>query len=876
MRLRSGSPCIDAGDNAAVPLGITTDLDGNLRRVDDPCASDTGRGTGPVVDMGAFELPVLPGCGDGICDLGESCESCTCDCGDCCGDGVCAVHENCLSCAADCSCLILHVPGNYGLIQEAIEAAKDGDEIVVGPGRYCEAIDFLGKAIAVKSSDGPRVTTIDATGINTSVVTCCGGEEPESVLEGFSITGGSAQWGGGMRNSHSSPTVTNCTFSGNNADIGGGMYNSYSSPTVTGCAFSRNTAYTGGGGVSNEAYCNPAVTRCTFSENTVGYYGGGMYNDALSNPHVTNCAFSKNKSKWGGGGMYNDQYSSPTVTNCTFSRNSSGPYRDGGGLYNNYNSSPTLANCIFWGNQPNQISQIAGSVAAISYSDIEGGWIGVGNIDADPAFLDAYRGDLRLMSGSPCIDAGDNAAVPDGISTDLDGNMRRVDDPCANDTGRGTVPAVDMGAFELPVPPGCGDGVCGPVESCEVCACDCGGCCGDRVCGVHEDCLSCAADCSCLMLNVPGDYGLIQDAIQAARNGDEIIISPGTYYEAIDLLGKTITVRSSDGPRVTTIDGTGLDTSVVTCKWGEGPATRIEGLTITGGNALHGGGMYTEFYSSPTVSNCKFTKNAASYGGGMYNSGSTPTVIDCAFVGNTASTVGGGMHNDHYSSPTVTNCAFVGNTAGAGGGIYNYDSSLALTTSTFSGNVAIGGVGGGAMFNYRSSAMLTDSILWGNYPNQITNNTSNNVTVSFSNVEGHWSGAGNIAVDPLFVPGPSGCFYLSQVAAGRTTDSPCLDAGSDTAANLGLNRLTTRSDEGIDTGRVDMGYHYPVTGLPLVMGDFNRNQRDDLSDFAEWEPCMSGPVDATVSPCCRIFDFELDGDVDLADYAAFESAFSIP
>jgi len=378
------------------------------------------------------------------------------------------------------------------------------------------------------------------------------------------------------------------------------------------------------------------------------------------------------------------------------------------------------------------------------------------------------------------------------------------------------------------------------------------------------------------MLNVPDDYGVIQDAIESARNGDEIIISPGTYFDGIDFLGKTITVRGSDGPRMTTIDATGLNTSVVTCQWGEGPATRIEGLTITGGNAHYGGGMHTEFHSGPTVSNCNFTKNVASNGGGMYNTGSTPMVINCEFDGNTASSIGGGMLNDSYSSTTVANCAFFENIAGAGGGIYNYDSSLALTSCTFSGNFATGGVGGGAMYNYRSSAMVTDSILWGNYPNPITNNTSNSVTVSFSNVEGHWAGAGNIAVDPLFVRGPSGCFYLSQVAAEQASNSPCLDAGSDVAANLGLNALTTRSDEGTDIGRVDMGYHYPVTGLPLVVGDFDGNQRDGLRDFAEWQSCMSGPDAATVSPCCRILDFEHDGNVDLADYAAFESAFSIP
>ena len=56
LRLPSGSPCIDAADNTAVPVGITTDLDGKPRFVDDPNTTDTGNGTAPIVDMGAYEL----------------------------------------------------------------------------------------------------------------------------------------------------------------------------------------------------------------------------------------------------------------------------------------------------------------------------------------------------------------------------------------------------------------------------------------------------------------------------------------------------------------------------------------------------------------------------------------------------------------------------------------------------------------------------------------------------------------------------------------------------------------------------------------------------------------------------------------------------
>ncbi len=85
----------------------------------------------------------------------------------------------------------------------------------------------------------------------------------------------------------------------------------------------------------------------------------------------------------------------------------------------------------------------------MSYSDVQGGWTGTGNIDADPLFVDPAGGDLRLGPGSPCIDAADNTAVPKGVTTDLDGNPRFVDDPDTIDSGNGDPPIVDMGAYEF-------------------------------------------------------------------------------------------------------------------------------------------------------------------------------------------------------------------------------------------------------------------------------------------------------------------------------------------------------------------------------------------------------------------------------------------
>jgi len=131
-----------------------------------------------------------------------------------------------------------------------------------------------------------------------------------------------------------------------------------------------------------------------------------------------------------GGGMVNNQYSSATLTNCTFSGNSAWY---GGGMWNN-SSSPTVTNCILWGDTPDEVR---GDTPAITYSDVQAGtgqpWFGTGCIDTKPLFMDA---DLRLSPGSPCIDAGDNTAVPAGVTTDLDGNPRIFNG------------IVDMGAYE--------------------------------------------------------------------------------------------------------------------------------------------------------------------------------------------------------------------------------------------------------------------------------------------------------------------------------------------------------------------------------------------------------------------------------------------
>jgi len=304
----------------------------------------------------------------------------------------------------------------------------------------------------------------------------------------------------------------------------------------------------------------------------------------------------------------------------------------------------------------------------------------------------------------------------------------------------------------------------------------------------------------------------------------------------------------------------------------ENSSPTVADCTFRGNSANNnGGGMHNE-YGDPTITDCTFTANMAEFGGGIVNTGNKATVRNCTFNGNWAIHGGGGMQN----GGVVINCLFVGNWTrfAGGGGMENGGGFPQVINCTFIENVGSGG-SGGAMVNRSSNLTVTNCIFRDNALPQI-DNSSSSPTITYSNVQGGYEGEGNMDVDPLFALGPAGCFYLSRASAGQAMDSPLIDVGSDTVANVGVSALTTRTDEAADTGIVDLGYHYPVTGLPLVMGDYDRNQLVNLADFAGLQNCLSGSGAASLSPCCRIFDFEPDDDVDLDDYAAFEAALSSP
>lgn len=255
--------------------------------------------------------------------------------------------------------------------------------------------------------------------------------------------------GGGMYNTNSTPIIYNCTFSNNSAAIGGGgMYNVNSTPVVNHCIFLGNASATdNGGGIYNLA-SNSSIVNCKFHTNTSGVNGGGIHSNA-STPKISNCIFINNSSMALGGAICN-QFALPKLVNCTFINNNAiiGTF-----MANIFGSSPKVSNTIIYsnGNPSNSIYNDPGSSTIVTFSNIEGGFVGTGNISVDPQFSDAGSPDgvdniwgtlddgLRLLTTSPCINVGRNDSIPTDITTDIVGAPR-----IQNTT-------VDMGAYEVGV-----------------------------------------------------------------------------------------------------------------------------------------------------------------------------------------------------------------------------------------------------------------------------------------------------------------------------------------------------------------------------------------------------------------------------------------
>lgn len=296
---------------------------------------------------------------------------------------------------------VIHVPSEQPTIQAGIGAAGGGDTVLVASDTYVETIDFLGKAVTVRSESGPEVTIIDGDQVG-SVVIFASGESGDSVLIGFTIRNGSGTtigtktYGGGVFCQNASPTLLDCSIIGNTAGYGagmccfqapatlvncriegnlarfddltwegegGGIYCSESDLMLLSCEISGNTAGIGGG-----LYCDmssSSVMDCSITGNVAKYFtysdddgnGGGVY-CLFSNVEIDTCLISGNQTVFGGG-IFCDA-SSPTISSCSITLNDAwgwgmfgAEYGDGGGIDCENASSPLIVDCTVASNSSN-------------------------------------------------------------------------------------------------------------------------------------------------------------------------------------------------------------------------------------------------------------------------------------------------------------------------------------------------------------------------------------------------------------------------------------------------------------------------------------------------------------------------------------------
>jgi predicted outer membrane repeat protein len=529
--------------------------------------------------------------------------------------------------------------------------------------------------------------------------------------------------GGGINCVGSSPMISNCIINDNSTQghwtYGGGICcTEGSEPKVTRCMISGNRTMYGGG-----LYCEDSsamVNNCLIRANLSKESGGGIYCTGEGDTVVTNCLITTNRARDKGGGICCFYGSDVVVTNSILWGDAAGKGSEIALRYSSYSSSIT-----------------------VSYSDVQGGfggafvdrggvlnW-GAGNIEADPCF--AFSDDYHLASESPCVDGGTNDPEGGLLSEDLDGNARPLDGDgdkyAAADMGiyefnaeRPSI-AVSTTDLEIFMPEGCTD-----FNDRLVCIRNCGGgklkwelieeCAwleifpssgtssgeidevtfrvnagglahGDYMCKVEVVDEQAVNSSRWIMvalhvnviLVVPEPYETIQAAIDAAVDGDSVVVADGTYTgdgnRDIDLSGKAITVRSESGAENCIIDCEGTQNEPhrgFILSNVKGVKSFLSGFTITNGDGYERGGAIFCSNASPTITDCIITGNAVqgedAYGGGIYSEEfSNMTINGCIFTDNLVSQKG----NDYY-------------TALCGSGVYIKWGDLIVTGCTFSGN----------------------------------------------------------------------------------------------------------------------------------------------------------------------------------------------
>ena len=764
-----------------------------------------------------------------------------------------------------------YVPGDAERIQEAVDNAKDGDVIVLTAGTYSGGAIIVDKSVTITSTnpDDPDVvarTVLDLSSTEARfAIYFTANAGPETVLNGITITangwiryiigstdgsdGGDIFSSGLIIGSGASPRIQNCVISGFELHAGrGGDGDEDDTNFLDGDGGDGGNAF--GGGVYCLEESSPTFVNTTISDCRV--FGGDGGNGAAVNEYN----FGAGRGGWGGwargGGVFVSELAEPLFINCT------------------------ISNCIATGGNGGNGGN-GGTVDDVPYPPGYGGSWSDGFYY--PWQLLGYEGNYTLYS-----------AYGGGIYCAPDSKSKFIDCVISGNSTQGGLSGLggDLGDGALAPGMTVSRGRIYPFEMYEIPSYGGGVYCAPDSLAEFEGCtisLNTAVKPTTVRVVDPAlgyGGGIVFDRSESARlvdcliRGNEASIGGGVYWYDNDMLVADCNIMDNLAFYGGGLYGTRGETVITggIIHGNVAGATETDTAEVVG----RGGGIHLASITAWIRDAQFFGNQASASGGGIFLTGTEPNTImikNCLLVNNKAGREGGGVSSNWFAQPILSNCTFSENWAT---GYFGFTGTGLDPNGVPQGGgveqVDFESVGGGLFCGYESTAVVIDSIFYHNYAangRQLAVGTGfewdprpGTLTISFSDVQGgrdepatfveggpdtpveerpvlNWEES-NIIADPLFVRGLWGGFYLSQIVAGQSKDSLCVDAGSDFASETGMDKYTTRSDDAFETfdvGDVDMGFHYP---LKLTMA------------------------------VCRFCDLVFDGIVDTKDMAAFALA----
>jgi len=593
----------------------------------------------------------------------------------------------------------INVPADYATIQEGLDAASEGDTVLVEAGTYVEnivwpatnSIKLIGSGQTDCIIDGDSTASVirfeeDLGGIIDST----------TLLEGFTITNGNAhltgeRYGGGIFIFSSSPVIHSVLINNNEAMRGGGFYiDTNSDPLLKYIEIRNNSSYAGnGGGIYIRDDSDPIIEN-TIIDNNEAFFseGKGVFIHNNSNPTFLHSQISNHVDGFGVG--VHDE-SSPIFDYTTIVNNSSptgNGYGDhGGGIYADDGSNLTITNSIIWYNLPKEIEfndSQSPNFVSIENSNVRMGVSGVitndngevdwgnSNINQNPLFCDRDNNDFSLAENSPCVGISQGGANIGALSIGCDEmffQVKHISTNGSNESGDGTV--------ENP-------------------------------------------------------FYSIQKGLTESKDGDTVKVLPGTYFENIvwpETHGIHL-VGSGSGNCI--IDGTET-ANVIRFEYLLNGLidnfTAIKNIKITNGNSVssngnpvlsNGGGIYLNKHCSPIISDVVIINNSAeNNGGGVYCAYmSNPILENVSITYNTAAGKGGGMYisgSEGISMPYLSNIEIMNNNAESdGGGLYLYKTKPEISELILTDNTANKGGGLYLSIHQNVSYPMKNALITGN------------------------------------------------------------------------------------------------------------------------------------------------------------------